>query len=294
MNQLIDLINRYATPAGYRVHPREWLMLLELDPDTAARTINHLAILAAADDALRIAGHGHAALAAAHAHNARTDDNGETGTASAPAALTGFTARMTSATDRAWTAWHQIFIPLLRDACVLTDTPPAPVPVLTGRRWTDTHLHLAGLNAAYRGQIAARRHHATAPIVRFTLDVCRRIAADIHAHDPPPPPRATTRRAGRRRPTRPRRRSQRPGCRVARQRHHPAARPRRVVGAGVPTVAVARRRRCRHRRTPTGRCVGTPLPVPSPRATHPCRRSRPDPHPCARNPSGRAPAWSAT
>ena len=181
MNQLIDLINRYATPAGYRVHPREWLMLLELDPDAAAHTINQLAILAAADDALRIAGHGHAALAAAHAHNARTDDNG---TASAPAALTGFTARMTSATDRAWTAWHQTFIPLLRDACVLTDTPPAPVPVLTGRRWTDTHLHLAGLNAAYPGQIATRRHHATAPIVRFTLDVCRRIAADIHANDP--------------------------------------------------------------------------------------------------------------
>ena len=45
MNQLLDLINRYAAPAGYRVNPREWLMLLELDPDTAARTINHLAIL---------------------------------------------------------------------------------------------------------------------------------------------------------------------------------------------------------------------------------------------------------
>ena len=183
MNQLIDLINRYATPAGYRVNPREWLMLLELDPDTAARTINHLAILAAADDALRIAGHGHAALAAAHANNAHTDDNGEAGAASTPGALTGFTARMTSATDRAWTAWHQIFIPLLHDACVLTDTPPAPVPVLTGRRWADTHLHLAGLNAAYPGQIAARRHHTAAPIVRFTLDVCRRIAADIHAQD---------------------------------------------------------------------------------------------------------------
>ena len=72
MNQLLDLINRYAAPAGYRVNPREWLMLLELDPDTAARTINHLAILAAEDDALRIAGHGQAALTAAHAHNSAT------------------------------------------------------------------------------------------------------------------------------------------------------------------------------------------------------------------------------
>ena len=180
MNQLIDLINRYAAPAGYRVNPREWLMLLELDPDTAARTINHLAILAAEDDALRIAGHGHAALTAAHTN----DDNngGDSGTASAPAALTGFTARMTSASDRAWTAWHQILIPLLRDACVLTDTPPAPAP-LAGRRWADTRLRLPGLDATYPGQVAARRQHTTAPIVRFTLDVCRAIAADIHAHD---------------------------------------------------------------------------------------------------------------
>jgi len=186
MNQLIDLINRYAAPAGYHVNPREWLMLLELDPDTAARTISHLAILAAEDDALRIAGHGQVALTAAHAHTSDSGDGDESsnsGTAPAPGVLAGFTARMNSASDRASTAWDEIFIPLLRDACVLTDTPPAP-PTLTGRRWADTRLRLAGLDAAYPGQVAARRHRATAPIVRFTLDVCRTIAADLHAQDP--------------------------------------------------------------------------------------------------------------
>jgi hypothetical protein len=182
MNQLLDLINRYAAPAGYRVNPREWLMLLELDPDTAARTINHLAILTAEDDALRIAAHGQAALTTAHHHNSHSD-GGDCGAVPAPAALAAFTGRMTSASDRAWTAWHQILIPQLRDACVLTDTPPAP-PTLTNRRWADTRLRLADLDAAYPGQIAARRQHSAAPIVRFTLDVCRRIAADIHAHDP--------------------------------------------------------------------------------------------------------------
>ena len=193
MNQLLDLINRYAAPAGYRVNPREWLMLLELDPDTAGRTINHLAILTAEDDALRIVGHGRAALAGAHAHsgNADSDDGGDSGDSGGngeieiavpPAALTGFTARMTSASDRAFTAWHQILVPLLRDACVLTDAPPAS-PALTNRRWADTRLRLAGLDAAYPGQVAARRQHAMAPIVRFTLSVCRTIAADIHAQD---------------------------------------------------------------------------------------------------------------
>jgi hypothetical protein len=182
MNELIDLINRYAAPAGYRVNPREWLMLLELDPDTAARTINHLAILTAEDAALRIAGHGQAALTAAHSQNTH-NDGGDCGAVSAPAPLAVFTGRMNSASDRAWTAWHQIFIPQLRDACVLTDTPPAP-PTLTSRRWVDTRLRLAGLDAAYPGQIAARRQHPAAPIVRFTLDVCRTIAADIGAHDP--------------------------------------------------------------------------------------------------------------
>jgi len=189
MNQLLDLINRYAAPAGYRANPREWLMLLELDPDTAARTINHLAILTAEDDALRIADRGRAALTSVHTHNGNNSRRGDSGNdgasglTSAPAALTAFTARMTSASDRAWTAWHQILIPQLRDACVLTDTPPAPAP-LAGRRWADTRLRLAGLEATYPGQFAARRQHATAPIVRFTLDVCRAIAADIHAHDP--------------------------------------------------------------------------------------------------------------
>jgi hypothetical protein len=178
MNQLIDLINRYAAPAGYRINPREWLMLLELDPDTAACTINHLAILTAEDDALRIVGHGQAALTAARTHSV----GGDCGAVLAPADLAAFTGRMTSASDRAWTAWHQILIPQLRDACVLTDTPLAP-PTLTNRRWTDTRLRLAGLDVDYPGQVAARRQHATAPIVRFTLDVCRRIAADIHAHD---------------------------------------------------------------------------------------------------------------
>jgi hypothetical protein len=191
MNQLLDLINRYAAPAGYHVNPREWLMLLELDQDTAARTINHLAILAAEDDALRIASLGHAALAAAHTHLSDSGDGDESSESSesspapAPAALTRLTARMTSASDRAWTAWHQIFIPLLSDACVLTDTAPIPAPApVAGRRWADTHLHLAGLDDGYPGQIAVRRQHLTAPIVRFTLDVCRRIADDIHAHDP--------------------------------------------------------------------------------------------------------------
>ena len=182
MNQLLDLINRYVAPAGYRVNPREWLMLLELDPDTAARTINHLAILTAEDDALRIAAHGQAALTTAHHHNSHSD-GGDCGAVPAPAALAAFTGRMTSASDRAWTAWHQILIPQLRDACVLTDTPPAP-PTLTNRRWADTRLRLADLDAAYPGQIAARRQHSAAPIVRFTLDVCRRIAADLHTHDP--------------------------------------------------------------------------------------------------------------
>jgi len=182
MNQLIDLINRYAAPAGYRVNTREWLMLLELDPDTAARTINQLAILTAEDHALRIAGHGQAALAAARTHNTHSDGD-DRGAVSTPAALAAFTARMTSASDRAFTAWHQILIPQLRDACVLTDTPPTP-PTITNRRWAHTRLRLDGLDAAYPGQIAARRQHATTPIVRFSLDVCRTIATDIHAHDP--------------------------------------------------------------------------------------------------------------
>jgi hypothetical protein len=163
-------------------------MLLELDPDTAAGTISQLAILDAEDAALRIADHGHAALAAAHAHSNNTRANfvsspDDAARVPTPAGLTAFTARMTSASDRAFTAWHQILIPLLRDACVLTDTPPAG-PALAGRRWADTRLRLAGLDATYPGQIAARRHHATGPIVRFTLDVCRAIAADLHAHDP--------------------------------------------------------------------------------------------------------------
>ena len=186
MNQLLDLINRYAAPAGCRVNPREWLMLLELDPDTAARTINHLAILTAEDVGLRVVGHGHAALTAARAHAHDSSDGDESsgsGPAPVPVALAAFTGRMTSASDRAWTAWHQILIPMLRDACVLTDTPPVP-PTLTDRRWADTRLRLAGLDAAYPGQIAARRQHAAAPIVRFTLDVCRAIGADIHARDP--------------------------------------------------------------------------------------------------------------
>jgi hypothetical protein len=188
MNPLIDLINRYAAPAGYRVNPREWLMLLELDPDTAAGTISQLAILDAEDAALRIADHGHAALTAAYAHsnNTRANDASSPDDAArvpTPAALTAFTARMTSASDRAFTAWHQVLIPLLRDACVLTDTPPAR-PALAGRRWAESRLRLAGLDATYPGQIAARRPHATAPIVRFTLDVCRAIAADLNAHDP--------------------------------------------------------------------------------------------------------------
>ena len=171
---------------------------------------------------------------------------------------------MTSASDRAWTAWHQILIPLLRDACVLTDTPPAP-PTLTNRRWADTRLRLAGLDAAYPGQIAARRQHAAAPIVRFTLDVCRAIAADIHAHDPHhhlglPPVVLVD--------------ADQPVLVAAADDLDAAWRgnatillpdPRRVVAARVPPVAVARRPR-HHRPAATrgAQAHGRPIDQPAP------------------------------
>lgn len=179
MNHLVDLINRYAASSGLRVDIREWLMLLELDPDTAARVVTHLAVLAAEDDALRIAGHGGTALTAAH--RPIGPDNDTDGLARRQ--LAGFTARLTSANDRAWTAWNQILIPLLRDACVLTDTP-SRVGVPIARRWIDTTVRLPGLPTTYPAQVAQRRQHRCAPIVRFTLEVCRAIAADIDTHDP--------------------------------------------------------------------------------------------------------------
>jgi hypothetical protein len=176
MNQFRDLLARYADTDGLRVDTREWLMLLELDPATAARVMTHLAVLAAEDLTLTLAAQAQAALddaagradACATAHDAARSD------------IAGYAARITAARDRALAIWADTIRPLLTDLDVLHPAATTRV-VRAPRTWTDGWVKLPGVGSAYPASIATRRRHTGYPIVRFDRHTCERIAADLAA-----------------------------------------------------------------------------------------------------------------
>jgi hypothetical protein len=177
MNTFHDLLQNYATRSGLRVDAREWLMLLELDPRTAATAMTQLAILAAEDLTVTLTEQAAAAITTAAL---RTDTRAEAGldAAAAWADLTAFTRRIETARMRAWTIWTDTVVPLLTAACVLLEAPAVTVrrpPHRSAAGW----VRLPGVGSGYPAQVAVRRRHTGYPVVRFDLDTCRRIAADI-------------------------------------------------------------------------------------------------------------------
>ncbi len=182
MNNLHDLLSRYATADGFTVHQREWLMLLEVDPTRAAQALTHLAILAAEDLAL---GYAADALDAVPAASHRADASPAV-SHTAAAQIATFHERMTTARSTAATVWTDVIVPLLVDADVLQPAPQPTVSPRPPRTWTTDTVRLPDSPRRYPAQVAARRHRNGRPIARFDADTCRRLAADTVGQPLPP------------------------------------------------------------------------------------------------------------